>query len=70
MPISQPRPNWPPSVNRVEAFQYTEELSTWVVKARAAVSSAVMMASLWPVEWALMWWMASLTLSTTPTARM
>ena len=44
MPISQPKPNSPPSVKRVEAFTYTAALSTAVQKACAAASSPVMMA--------------------------
>ena len=47
MPISQPRPNSPPSVNRVEAFQYTAAESTPARKRRAVPSSPVMMQSLW-----------------------
>ena len=70
MPISQPRPNSPPSVNRVEAFQYTAALSTRARNCPAAASSPVTMASEWWVEWAAMWAMASSTLSTTLTARM
>ena len=50
MPISQPRPNSPPSVNRVEALTYTAAESTRAVNCFAAVSSVVRMASLWPVE--------------------
>ncbi len=69
MPISHPRPNSPPSVKRVEAFQYTAAESTWARKAWAARLSRVTMDSEWPVEWAAMWAMASSRLSTTFTAR-
>ena len=69
MPISQPRPNSPPSVKRVEALTYTAALSTPLTKASAWEGSSVTMASLWPVEWAAMWAMASSTLSTSFTAR-
>ena len=34
MPISQPRPNWPPSVKRVEALTYTAALSVCSAKRR------------------------------------
>ena len=54
MPISQPRPNSPPSVKRVEALTYTAALSTLLTKASAWAGSSVTMASLWPVEWAAM----------------
>ena len=70
MPISQPRPNCPPSVNRVEAFTYTAALSMSRVKRAACSVFSVTMASLWPVEWRLMWSMAYWTFSTTFTARM
>ena len=69
MPISHPSPNTPPSVNRVEAFQYTAAESTRAVKRRAASSLAVTTASEWPVEWAEMWAAAASTPSTTLTAR-
>ena len=70
MPISQPSPNSPPSVKRVEAFTYTAAESTAAQNASAAAASSVTMASLWPVEWAAMCAAASYTLSTTFTARM
>ena len=70
MPISQPRPNSPPSVKRVETLTYTAALSTCRVNCRAAALSSVTMQSLWWVEWAAMWAMASSRLSTTATARM
>lgn len=54
MPISQPSPNSPPSVKRVEAFTYTAAESTAAQNASAAAASSVTMASLWPVEWAAM----------------
>ena len=41
IPSSQPRPNSPPSVKRVEAFQYTAALSTRAVKRPAAPASAL-----------------------------
>ena len=69
MPISHPNPNSPPSVNRVEAFQYTAALSTCARKRSAALSSPVTMDSEWPVEWAAMWAQAPSTPSTTLTAR-
>ena len=59
----------PPSVKRVEAFQYTAAESTAARKRRAASPSSVTMASEWPVEWAAMWRMASSVPSTTRTAR-
>ena len=46
MPISHPRPNSPPSVNRVEAFTYTAALSTQAVKRSAATGSDVTIHSL------------------------
>ena len=36
MPISHPKPNSPPSVNRVDALTYTAALSTLAVKYRSA----------------------------------
>ena len=50
MPISQPSPNSPPSVNLVEAFTYTAALSTQAVNSVAAASFSVTIASLCPVE--------------------
>ena len=50
MPISQPRPNSPPSVKRVEQFTYTAALSTAAVNRSASACVRVRMASLWPVE--------------------
>ena len=44
MPISQPSPNSPPSVNRVEALTYTAALSTFAVKYRSASGLRVTMA--------------------------
>ena len=70
MPISQPRPNSPPSVKRVEALTYTAAESTPAQKASAAARSCVTMASLWPVECAAMCATDSSTLPTTLTARM
>ena len=69
MPISQPKPNSPPSVKRVEAFQYTAALSTAWRKNSAVSGLAVTMASECPVEWAAMWSTAASAPSTTPTAR-
>src|SRR5260370_14813367 len=45
MPISAPKPNSAPSVNRVEAFQYTAAESTPARNLRPLVSSRVMIAS-------------------------
>jgi len=45
MPISAPKPNSPPSVNRVEALTMTAAASTSVVKRRAAARSSVTIAS-------------------------
>ena len=39
MPISQPKPNSPPSVKRVEEFTYTAALSTLQVNCFCAFSS-------------------------------
>ena len=49
MPISAPKPNSPPSVNRVEALTITAAASTSAVHRRAAARSWVTMASVWPV---------------------
>jgi hypothetical protein len=46
MPISQPKPNSPPSVKRVEEFTYTAEESTVEVNTCAAKLSFVIIASL------------------------
>ena len=70
MPISQPKPNSPPSVKRVEALTYTAALSVPLTNTSAAAGSSVTMASLWPVEWVRMCATACSTLSTTATARM
>ena len=70
IPISQPRPNTPPSVKRVDALTYTAAESTARVNFAAAASSDVTMASEWPVEWRAMCATASSRLSTTRTARM
>ena len=70
MPISHPKPNSPPSVNRVDALTYTAALSTLAVKYRYASGLRVTMASLWPVECDAMWATASFTSSTHLTARM
>ena len=51
MPISAPRPNSPPSVNRVEALWYTAAASTWLRYCSAAAGSSVTMHSEWPVEY-------------------
>src|SRR5690606_12870720 len=48
IPISAPRPSWPPSVNRVEAFTMIAAESSSVVKRRTAVVSRVRIASVWP----------------------
>ena len=49
MPISAPKPNWPPSVNRLEALTSTTAASTSSVKRRWAAASAVTIVSEWPV---------------------
>ena len=59
----------PPSVKRVEAFQYTAAGSLPPGSAGPPSPSSVTMASEWPVEWAAMWRMASSVPSTTRTAR-
>ena len=48
LPISAPIPNWPPSVNRVEAFTYTQAASTACWNLRAAPAEPVTIASEWP----------------------
>ena len=50
MPISAPKPNSPPSVNRVDALTSTAAESTAAVKCRAAAWSSVTIASLCPLE--------------------
>ena len=70
MPISQPRPNSPPSVKRVEQFRYTAALSTLRAKASSTAWFRDTTASLWPVEWAAMWAMALAASGTTATASM
>ena len=70
IPISQPRPNSPPSVKRVEALTYTAAQSVPLTKRSAFYSFSEMMASLWWVECFRMWATASSTLSTTFTAKM
>ena len=50
IPISHPRPNSPPSVNRVDTFQYTAALSTSAMNASAVSRQSVTMQSLCPVE--------------------
>jgi len=42
-------PNCPPSVNRVEAFTYTQAASTPSSNARADSASRVRIASEWPL---------------------
>src|ERR1700751_76987 len=68
MPISAPKPNSPPSVKRVEAFQYTAAESISRRNLRAFASSAVMMESECFVEYLLIWPMASSTSATTAIA--
>src|SRR5207247_2528693 len=53
LPISAPMPNSPPSVKRVDAFTYTQAASTPSSKARADGTLSVMIASEWPLPWAL-----------------
>ncbi len=50
MPISAPKPNSPPSVNRVEALTMTAAESTRAVNRRAACRSRVTIASVWPED--------------------
>jgi hypothetical protein len=45
MPISAPRPNWPPSLKRVLALMMTAELSMRAANSRAAAMFRVMIAS-------------------------
>ena len=69
MPISQPKPNWPPSVNRVEQFIYTVALSTDCEKRLACSLFVVRMDSLCFVECFEICSMASSTESTILMAR-
>ncbi len=48
MPISAPRPSWPPSLNRVLALTITAELSTSLTNRCEAARSLVTIASVWP----------------------
>ncbi len=50
MPTSAPKPNSPPSVNRVEALAMTTAESTSARKRSACASSAVTIDSVWCVE--------------------
>ena len=50
MPISAPKPNSPPSVNRVEALTITAAASTRAVNARAAAWERVMIDSVCDVR--------------------
>src|SRR4051812_38350022 len=59
IPISAPKPNSPPSVNRVEAFTSTAAESTSAVNRRAAPWSSVTIASLCWLDQRRMWAMAS-----------
>ena len=49
MPISAPKPNSPPSTNRLEAFTSTAAASTSAVNRWAARCDSVMIVSLCPV---------------------
>lgn len=49
MPISAPKPNSPPSVNRVEALTITAAASTRATNSRAAACESVTIASVCPV---------------------
>ena len=69
MPISAPRPSWPPSLNRVLALTITAELSTSATNRCAAARSLVTIASVWPEPCRVMWAIASSIESTTATAR-
>ena len=69
MPISQPKPNWPPSVNRVEQFIYTAALSMDCEKRLACSLFVVRMDSLCFVECFEICSMASSTESTILMAR-
>ena len=55
IPISAPKPNSPPSVNRVLAFTMTAAESTAAVNRRAASREPVTIASVWPEECCRMW---------------
>ena len=68
MPISAPKPNWPPSVKRVEALTATVVESTSWVKRRAAACEVVTMASVWPEVHSRMWATAASRESTTAAA--
>ena len=69
IPISAPKPNSPPSVNRVEALTITAAESTRDTKRRAADVEVVRMASVWCVLQRRMWSTAASSDGTTPTAR-
>src|SRR4051794_37928792 len=69
MPISAPKPNSAPSVNRVDALTITAALSTVATNRRAACCDDVTIASVWPLPYVLMCRTASSSDATTPTAR-
>ncbi len=68
IPISAPKPNWLPSVKRVEAFTATVVESTNWVKRRAACWEVVTIASVWPELHSRMCWTALSSESTTAAA--
>src|SRR3546814_247037 len=55
MPISAPRPNWPPSLKREEALTITAELRIARTKRSAAAWSVVEITSVWSEVWRWMW---------------
>src|SRR3546814_13872964 len=59
MPISAPRPNWPPSLKREEALTITAELRIARTKRSAAAWSVVEITPVWLEVWRWMWAMAS-----------
>ena len=68
MPISAPKPNSPPSVNRVEALTSTAAASTPAVKSAMARAESATIASECPLPHRSMWSSASVRSSTTRTA--
>src|SRR4051794_15803152 len=69
IPISAPKPNCSPSVNRVDALTITAAESQPSTNACEVVSERVTIASVWPLPHRRMCAIASSTDSTTPTAR-
>jgi len=70
MPISAPKPNWWPSLKRVEAFQSTTALSIPARNFSAVAASAVTIVSVWCEPCVSMCSMAAAQSSTIFTARM